>query len=181
VIQVDFGTSVSYMRKTPGCQQLPWRREILSSVERLLSREAMPLLYLCSVSLVLFAATLEAATKRQLSGSYEATAYSIEAETASGIYVKKGVIAADPRVLPIGTKVRVSGAGRYSGVYVVADTGRTIIGREIDIYVPNDLEAKRFGRKLIRLKVLKIPEEAPTEAELNRDVREAVQTRSRSK
>jgi 3D (Asp-Asp-Asp) domain-containing protein len=142
---------------------------------------AMPLLHLCSVTLILSVVTLEAASKRQLSGSYEATAYSIEAETASGIYVKEGVIAADPRILPIGTKVRISGAGPYSGVYVVADTGRTIVGREVDIYVPNDREAKQFGRKLVRLKVLEVPKERPTEAELNRDVREAVETRSRSK
>ena len=49
----------------------------------------------------------------------------------------------------------MSEAGRYSGEYVVRDTGRTIKGREIDIYLANDAEAKRFGRKSVRVEVLR--------------------------
>jgi 3D (Asp-Asp-Asp) domain-containing protein len=48
----------------------------------------------------------------------------------------------------------VQGAGRYDGKYTVADTGREIKGREIDIYIANDREAKRFGRKKVRVEVL---------------------------
>jgi 3D (Asp-Asp-Asp) domain-containing protein len=85
---------------------------------------------------------------------FEATAYSIEGKTAAGTRTHEGVVAADPALLPLGTRIRVHDAGRYSGEYVVRDTGRTIKGREIDIYLSNDREAKRFGRKSVRVEVL---------------------------
>jgi 3D (Asp-Asp-Asp) domain-containing protein len=85
---------------------------------------------------------------------FEATAYSQEGATASGAHAREGVVAADPDVLPLGTRIRVEGAGRYDGEYVVKDTGRTIAGREIDIYVDGDSEAERFGRRTVRVEVL---------------------------
>jgi 3D (Asp-Asp-Asp) domain-containing protein len=54
----------------------------------------------------------------------------------------------------LGSKVRVSGAGPYSGVYSIEDTGRGIKGREIDLYMKSDAEAKRFGRKRVKVTVL---------------------------
>lgn len=45
-------------------------------------------------------------------------------------------------------------AGRYSGLYVVNDTGPKIAGAHIDIYIPSRLEAKRFGKRRVRLRVL---------------------------
>jgi 3D (Asp-Asp-Asp) domain-containing protein len=85
---------------------------------------------------------------------FEATAYSIEGKTASGHQAREGVVAADPKILPIGARIRVSDAGELSGVYVVADTGRTVKGREIDIYMQNDAEAKRFGRRTVKIEIL---------------------------
>jgi 3D (Asp-Asp-Asp) domain-containing protein len=85
--------------------------------------------------------------------SFTATAYSLHGRTASGRLVSRGVIAADRRVLPIGTRVRLE-AGQYSGEYVVADTGGSVRGRKIDIWVPNAGEAMRFGRRPVRLTVL---------------------------
>lgn len=78
---------------------------------------------------------------------YEVTAYSIEGRTASGTRAKEGVVAADPRILPLGSRVRLLDAGKFSGVYSVEDTGRTIRGHELDLYLRNDAEAKAFGRK----------------------------------
>jgi 3D (Asp-Asp-Asp) domain-containing protein len=86
--------------------------------------------------------------------SFEATAYTIEGETASGAQTRKGIVAADPKVLPIGSRIRVQGAGHYDGEYTVKDTGREIKGREIDLYIANDAEAKRFGRKNVTVEVL---------------------------
>jgi 3D (Asp-Asp-Asp) domain-containing protein len=86
--------------------------------------------------------------------SFEATAYSIEGETASGAQTRKGIVAADPKVLPIGSRVRVRGAGQYDGEYTVTDAGPEIKGREIDIYIANNAEAKRFGRKKVSVEVL---------------------------
>ena len=63
-------------------------------------------------------------------------------------------MAADPDVLPLGSRIRVHDAGAYSGVYTVLDTGPAVQGREIDIYVPNLAEAKRFGRQRVRVEIL---------------------------
>ena len=83
-----------------------------------------------------------------------ATAYSIEGVTAAGDDTRPGIVAADPAVLPLGSRIRVLDAGAYSGVYVVKDTGRKIDGRHIDIYIPNDRRAKEFGKRSVRVEVL---------------------------
>jgi 3D (Asp-Asp-Asp) domain-containing protein len=87
--------------------------------------------------------------------TFDATAYSIEGTTADGTRAREGIVAADPRVLPLGSHIRVAGAGGYDGVYVVEDTGRAIKGHEIDLYLRNDAEAKRFGRKRVHVQVLR--------------------------
>lgn len=85
--------------------------------------------------------------------SYIATAYNLRGRTASGRLVNKGIIAADPSVLPLGTRVRLD-AGPYSGEYLVADTGSAVRGRKIDVWVPSYREARRFGRRKVKLIVL---------------------------
>lgn len=85
--------------------------------------------------------------------SYVATAYSLRGRTASGRMVAKGLIAADPRHLPLGSRVRLE-AGAYSGEYLVADTGALVRGRRIDIWTPSSREAMRFGRRTVKLTVL---------------------------
>lgn len=87
---------------------------------------------------------------------YMATAYSLRGKTASGRYVSQGIIAADPRVLPLGSRVRLE-AGSWSGDYLVADTGGAIRGRKIDIWTPSSREAMRFGRRKVKLTVLSYP------------------------
>lgn len=84
---------------------------------------------------------------------FTATAYALRGRTASGAGVRRGLIAADRRVLPLGTRVRLE-AGGYSGEYVVADTGGLVRGRKIDIWVPSNREAMRFGRRPVKLTVL---------------------------
>jgi 3D (Asp-Asp-Asp) domain-containing protein len=85
--------------------------------------------------------------------AYVATAYSLRGRTASGRPVSKGLIAADPRLLPLGSRVKLE-AGNYSGEYLVADTGGAVRGRRIDIWTPTSREAMRFGRRTIKLTVL---------------------------
>jgi len=84
---------------------------------------------------------------------YVATAYSLRGRTASGRMVSRGLIAADPAVLPLGSRVRLDHPG-YSGEYLVADTGGKIRGRRIDIWTPSTSEAMRFGRRTVKLTVL---------------------------
>ena len=85
---------------------------------------------------------------------FVATAYNLRGRTASGKRVSRGIIAADRKMLPLGTRVRLD-AGRYSGEYLVADTGGAVRGRTIDIWVPHYNEARRFGRRKVKLTVLR--------------------------
>jgi 3D (Asp-Asp-Asp) domain-containing protein len=56
--------------------------------------------------------------------------------------------------LPLGSRVRITGAGAYSGAYVVKDTGPAVKGREIDIYMRSGEEARKFGRRRVTVHVL---------------------------
>lgn len=85
--------------------------------------------------------------------TYRATAYCLKGRTATGGNVRRGIVAADPRVLPLGTRIQMN-AGPYSGTYTVADTGGVIKGRILDIWVPNCSEAVRFGRRSVQVSVL---------------------------
>lgn len=71
--------------------------------------------------------------------------------TASGKRVAVGMIAADTRILPFGTKVYIDGMG----VYTVEETGSAIKGNCIDIYMPNLNDAIKFGRQHRQVIVLK--------------------------
>ncbi|HYX42656.1 MAG TPA: 3D domain-containing protein [Pyrinomonadaceae bacterium] len=84
---------------------------------------------------------------------FTATAYALRGRTSSGRTVARGLIAADGRVLPLGTRVRLE-AGAYSGEYIVADRGGAVRGRRIDIWMPTTGEARRFGRRAVKLTVL---------------------------
>jgi len=86
--------------------------------------------------------------------SFVATAYCVKGQTASGLKVRSGIIAADPRVLPIGSIVRVV-AGEQSGIYSVLDTGQLITGRRIDIFMPEFTDAKKFGRRKVQIQVIR--------------------------
>jgi len=81
---------------------------------------------------------------------FRATAYCLRGKTASGAGVRRGIVAADPRVLPLGSRIQLD-AGAYSGTYTVADTGGAIKGRKLDIWVANCSEAVRFGNRSVKV------------------------------
>ena len=86
---------------------------------------------------------------------FTATAYAEDGTTASGKQTVNGrTAAADPAVLPLGTRVEVRGAGPYSGEYTIHDSGPKVNGREIDLFVPSHAEAKRFGKKTVQVRVV---------------------------
>jgi 3D (Asp-Asp-Asp) domain-containing protein len=85
---------------------------------------------------------------------YIAFSYSWCCRGASGLGTRRGTIAADPRILPFGTRVYMTGAGSYDGEYLVTDAGTAIKGNKIDVWVPTLKEARRFGRKNVKLTVL---------------------------
>lgn len=70
--------------------------------------------------------------------------------TATGMRAERGVIAVDPRVIPLRTRLYVPGYG-----YAIAgDTGTAIKGNRIDVYFPTYAEAVRWGRRTITVYIL---------------------------
>lgn len=80
--------------------------------------------------------------------NFRATAYCLRGRTANGGSVRRGIVAADPRVLPLGSRIQIT-AGGYSGIYTVTDTGGAVKGRKIDIWVASCSEARQFGNRSI--------------------------------
>jgi 3D (Asp-Asp-Asp) domain-containing protein len=87
---------------------------------------------------------------------FEATAYCTGAVTASGVWPRTGVAAADPTLLPVGSVILVVSEPQYSGIYTIMDTGPMVQGRHIDIYMWSCPEAHRFGRRSVEVTVLRL-------------------------
>lgn len=88
---------------------------------------------------------------------FSATAYCKGETTASGVGVRTGIAAADPAILPVGSVVRLETPNpRYSGVWTVMDTGPAVRGRTVDLYLWSCKEALQFGRRKVRLSVLRL-------------------------
>ena len=70
--------------------------------------------------------------------------------TAGGTYLRKGIIAVDPNVIPLGTRVFIPGYG-----YAIADdTGGAIKGNRIDMAFGSHGEAMDFGRQTVTVYIL---------------------------
>ncbi|RAZ65840.1 G5 and 3D domain-containing protein [Planococcus maitriensis] len=86
--------------------------------------------------------------------AYTASCTGCSGITATGINLKANpglkVIAVDPRVIPLGSKVWVEGYGNA----IAGDTGGAIKGNKIDLFMPNRSDAIAFGRKQLKVKIL---------------------------
>jgi 3D (Asp-Asp-Asp) domain-containing protein len=89
----------------------------------------------------------------------KATAYTASCQgcsgiTKTGINIKenpdKKVIAVDPSVIPLGSKVYVEGFGEATA----EDTGSAIKGKRIDIFIPSEQDALDFGVKKLKVTIL---------------------------
>ena len=86
-----------------------------------------------------------------------ATAYCKGLTTTSGVAVQAGVAAADPLLLPVGSVVQVDlGNPRYDGIYTVMDTGPSVQGLQVDLYMWSCNEALQFGRQTATVTVLRL-------------------------
>jgi 3D (Asp-Asp-Asp) domain-containing protein len=65
------------------------------------------------------------------------TGYTLQGYTATGTYVHPGTCAVDPRVIPLGSYITISGLGTCHA----EDTGGAIIGYRIDMWVPTVAQA----------------------------------------
>ena len=75
------------------------------------------------------------------------TVYCLKGTTRRGRYVREGIIAADPRIFPLGKYVELFTGKKYIGRFLVDDTGLVIKGQVIDIWKPSCLDAIRWGRQ----------------------------------
>ncbi|KNF09814.1 3D domain-containing protein [Gottschalkia purinilytica] len=76
--------------------------------------------------------------------------------TASGTQVRPGVVAVDPKVIPLGSKLYVEyadGSGAY-GYAVAEDTGGAIKGNRIDLFFSSRAQALAFGIKQVKVYIL---------------------------
>lgn len=88
---------------------------------------------------------------------FSATAYCKGTTTASGVTVRTGIAAADPALLPVGSVVQFDSLpDPHNGIYTVMDTGPTVMGRHVDVYMWNCHDALRFGRRSVGLTVLRL-------------------------
>ncbi|MCX8053988.1 MAG: 3D domain-containing protein, partial [Armatimonadetes bacterium] len=71
--------------------------------------------------------------------------------TACGLQAGYGVVAVDPRVIPLGTHLYIEGYGHA----IAGDRGRAIKGNRIDLGFSTYKEAIRFGRKRVTVHVLR--------------------------
>jgi 3D (Asp-Asp-Asp) domain-containing protein/peptidoglycan hydrolase CwlO-like protein len=76
-----------------------------------------------------------------------ATGYALPGTTATGLPVGWGIVAVDPSVIPLGTKMSIPGYGEA----VAADTGGAIIGTTIDLWFPSVAQANAWGRRTVTI------------------------------
>lgn len=79
------------------------------------------------------------------------TAYSIRGPTATDTYTRWGVVAVDPRVIPLGSKLLIEG---FEDVFVAEDMGGGVRGNWVDIWFPNHADAVRFGLQSRRVTII---------------------------
>lgn len=113
------------------------------------------ILYAAVIAFALLTLASASPPRRPTIRYFIATAYSVEGTGASGKWSHPGTVAADRTVLPLNSRIRIYGAGRYSGDYTVEDTGGKVDGHHIDVYMPSRAEAKKFGRQRVKVVVLK--------------------------
>lgn len=88
------------------------------------------------------------------STAYTASCEGCSGTTRMGINLKAyddgKVIAVDPDVIPLGSIVEVEGYGQA----IAADTGGAIDGNEIDVFMPKEADALKWGRKQVKVKII---------------------------
>ncbi|BAK16998.1 uncharacterized protein SSIL_2575 [Solibacillus silvestris StLB046] len=94
-------------------------------------------------------------TIKMSSTAYTANCKGCSGITKTGLNLRKNpslkVIAVDPKIIPLGSKVWVEGYG----IAVAGDVGSAIKGKKIDIFMSKKSTAKNWGRKTVTVKLLK--------------------------
>ncbi len=104
--------------------------------------------------------TQEASTSYKATYTMEATAYTGDTTTATGVTPVRNpnglsTIAVDPSIIPLGSKVYIPGYGEA----IAADTGGAIKGHKIDLFLNSENECINWGRQNVTLYILAYPGE----------------------
>ena len=78
-----------------------------------------------------------------------ATGYTIRGRTSTGIPTAPGVVAVDPAVIPLGTRLTIPGYG----IGIAADTGGAVHGNTIDVWFATAAQAHRWGRRTVTVTI----------------------------
>ena len=105
------------------------------------------------VAPALVRATMPAAVRRSMRARpgipvpVTITMYCLQGITRRGHEVREGILAADPRVFPLGRHVELNVGRRLRGRYLVDDTGRLVTDSIVDVWTASCDDAIRFGRR----------------------------------
>jgi 3D (Asp-Asp-Asp) domain-containing protein len=97
------------------------------------------------------AVRLAGSALHMIATAYSAGCYGCNGITATGIRAGFGIIAVDPNVIPLGTRLFIPGYGRA----IAGDTGGAIVGHRIDLGFDSDSEAMRWGSRPVTVYVLR--------------------------
>jgi 3D (Asp-Asp-Asp) domain-containing protein len=75
------------------------------------------------------------------------TGYALRGRTATGVYTAPGIVAVDPSVIPLGTRMTIPGYGEG----IAADTGGAVHGNVIDLWFPTVEQALQWGRRTVTI------------------------------
>ncbi len=78
-----------------------------------------------------------------------ATAYCLSGHTYSGTPVSPGTVAVDPRIIPLGSRLRIPGYGRG----IALDTGSAVKGLHVDLWMRSCAKARAWGVRHVRITV----------------------------
>jgi 3D (Asp-Asp-Asp) domain-containing protein len=68
----------------------------------------------------------------------------------TGLPLARGIVAVDPKVIPMGTRLYVEGYGAA----IAADQGNAIKGNRIDLFFDSHQEGLNWGIKTIKVTIL---------------------------
>ena len=77
--------------------------------------------------------------------SVQVTAYCLKGTTATGLPVGPGIVAVDPTMIPLGTRMTIPGYGEG----VAGDIGNGVRGAHIDVWIASCTAAAAFTRTVV--------------------------------
>jgi 3D (Asp-Asp-Asp) domain-containing protein len=103
--------------------------------------------------------------------SVNVTAYCLKGMTRRDNRVRPGIIAADPKVFPLGRHVDLYIGARYFGRYLVDDTGKDIQGNRLDLWTESCRDARFFGRRYGVAHLVKRADDLPRQPDVGPSLR----------